>query len=159
MRGYPQVELVQSDDWFRATVVAMGTMGFITSVIIEVTTPFSLLAEDWKGHLGRVQGDPPRHRRERISTLFRPARTTERVVQPLRGAALRAGPTDDHDEPELRPRRAPFPGSIRRRRAPLPAAGLAGRIVGNDLPALTPLLIDLALGGDPTTPTWGPAGR
>jgi FAD/FMN-containing dehydrogenase len=29
--------------------------------------------------------------------------------------------------------------------------------VGNDIPALTPFMIDQSLGGDPSTPTWGPS--
>jgi len=33
----------------------------------------------------------------------------------------------------------------------------AGRSVGTYIPVLAPFLIDLALGGDPSKPTWGPS--
>jgi hypothetical protein len=158
-RGFPSVKLIQDDAWFRAAVVAMGTMGFITSVIVRATTAFSLLGEDWRGtwadcrallldvdasgsprwfagtYHGSVSLNPyPLLFRGQGTQLATMSRTFVRETPP----------------PHYHP---PSQSGLN------PLLVAAGHFVGSELPALSPFLINLALGGDPSTPTWGPSDK
>lgn len=156
-RIFPDVKLVQDDAWFRAAVVAMGTMGFITSVIIEVVDAFSLLNESWLGTweacrallLDTGADGLPRwfegtyHGGVSFNPYPMPlfARGTQKAT--MGRTFLRPTPPAEYDPPS--------------QSGLSPWLVCAARFVGNDIPALTPIMIDQALGGAPGKPIWGPS--
>lgn len=155
--SHPEVRLVQSDDWFYAAVVAMGAMGFITSMIIEAVPKFSLLQRHWKGtwdeckKLLRDLGDDgaPRffagshHSSISLTPYAMPLFLHGRQTTVMSRAYRSETPPPEYHSPSQ--------SNLS------PLLILAGRFAGNQLPALSPLLIDQALGGDVHKPTFGPS--
>ncbi len=156
-RRHPQVRLIQDDAWFSAVVVALGCMGFITSVIIQVVKAFSLLRQDWKGNWEQCRAmlrdvgedGTPRCLAGTYSASI--SLTPYAVPLCLQGRqSVVMGRSWVQDT-------APAAYTAPSQTGLSPLLIMAGRLTGNTLPALSPFLIDQALGGDSTKPTWGPS--
>jgi FAD/FMN-containing dehydrogenase len=156
-RGYPRVRLIQDVAWFYAVLVAMGSMGLITSVILEATTAFSLRREDWRGKWDACKAllldvGPSVYPRF-FEGSYSAGLSFNPYAIPLWSHGKQAVTLSRYFVADAPPARYKPPSQSGLN----PLLVLGGQVVGNDLPALTPFMIDRALGGDPTTPTWGPS--